>query len=174
MVLSCSSKYAKRLYASACQWRTIGYRKSNIYEFKQMLGLIDKKGNKQYKQIGQLKEKVLEVAKRQINENTDIEFDYRLVKRGRSFEEIEIFVDRKKTQAQLQIDLNKDIGTQKFYNRLLNSGFTEEQAKQISNGTNEAEFDKLLNDLQRNKDVQVKTNSIAYIVGVYKNKRILK
>jgi plasmid replication initiation protein len=44
-VLNCSSKYAKRLYGIACQWRSVGSKRFEIEELKKMLGLIDKKGN---------------------------------------------------------------------------------------------------------------------------------
>lgn len=42
-VLNCSSKYTKRLYTIACQWRSVGTKRFEIQELKQMLGLIDKK-----------------------------------------------------------------------------------------------------------------------------------
>ncbi len=42
--LSCSSKYAKRLYAVACQWRTRGIVTIPIGELKEMLLLKDPKG----------------------------------------------------------------------------------------------------------------------------------
>ncbi|MGV6944454.1 hypothetical protein [Sphingobacterium kyonggiense] len=40
--------------------------------------------------ISQFQEKVLDVAKRQINEHTGISFDYELFKCGRSYEYIQI------------------------------------------------------------------------------------
>ena len=43
-MLNCSSKYAKRLYALACQWRSIGKKRFEISELKKILGLINKKG----------------------------------------------------------------------------------------------------------------------------------
>ena len=67
-VLNCSSKYAKRLYGIACQWRSIGSKRFEIVELKKMLGLIDKKGNEQFERISQFKEYVLDIAKKQINE----------------------------------------------------------------------------------------------------------
>ena len=50
-VLSCTSKYAKRLYAIACQWRTAGSVTFDIIELKRMLGLINKKGEEQFERI---------------------------------------------------------------------------------------------------------------------------
>jgi len=47
-VLNCSSKYAKRLYALACQWRSVGKKRFEISELKKILGLINKKGEEQF------------------------------------------------------------------------------------------------------------------------------
>ena len=38
-VLNCSSKYAKRLYGIACQWRSVGSKRFEIVELKKMLVL---------------------------------------------------------------------------------------------------------------------------------------
>lgn len=172
-VLSCSSKYAKRLYAFACQWRTVGYRKMTIEEFKKMLGLMDNKGFEQYKQIGQFKSFVLDIAKRQINENTDIEFDYRLVKRGRSFQEIEIFVDRRKTQQQMQIDFNQNFDVQKFRTYLQkNTELNPNQIDLIAERETYENFRKEITNAARNHTAFL-DNPTAYIVGIYQNKGIL-
>ena len=121
-VLGCSSKHAKRLYSLACQWRGTGGHTYNIGEFKEILGLKDPKGKEkeQYRQIGQFKEKVLDIAKRQINDNTDIVFDYELLKlRGRSFDTIKLFCGFSKPKLQMEIDFNQDIEKQKKNGELL-------------------------------------------------------
>ena len=105
-VLNCSSKYAKRLYAIACQWRSVGSKRFEIEELKKMLGLIDKKGNEQFVEITAFKKFVLEIAKKQINENTDIEIDFELKKRGRSFHWITLHINSQKFK-QLEIDFNQ-------------------------------------------------------------------
>src|SRR5699024_12770690 len=76
-VLGCTSSYAKRLYMLACQWRAVGKfaKPIPIIELKQMLGLVDRKGQEKYTQISQFKEYVLEIAKQQINEETDTSLD---------------------------------------------------------------------------------------------------
>ena len=115
-VLGCTSKHAKRLYSLACQWRGTGGHTYSIGELKEMLGLKDPKGKEpeQYKQIGQFKEKVLDIAKRQINEHTDIVFDYELLKiRGRSFDTIKLFCGFAKPKLQMEIDFKGDIEQQK-------------------------------------------------------------
>ncbi len=112
-VLNCSSKYAKRLYAIACQWRSVGSKRFEIKELKQMLGLIDKKGNEQYEKISQFQERILDIARQQICENTDIELDYELKKRGRSFHWVTLHINSQKFK-QLEIDFAKPLDVQKF------------------------------------------------------------
>jgi plasmid replication initiation protein len=139
-----------------------------------MLGLIDKKGNEQYKQIGQFKEKVLDVAKEQINANTDIKFDYKLHKKGRSFKVIEIFVDLS-ANLQMEIDFKKPIAEQKDIKYIKSYGLTEKQATQIAEKEKIEDFKALIDELNqkvRNGDLKV-NNSRGYIVGVYKKKGVL-
>lgn len=172
--LNCSSKYAKRLYALCCQWRSVGKKRFEIEELKKMLGLIDNKGNEQFTEITALKTKVLDLAKTQINNRTDISFDYTLIKQGRSFRWIEIFIDTK-IAKQLEINFEESIETQKFASKIMAYGLNQEQAALISQKETEQEFDKLIEDLNtkmRNKTLKIE-NSVGYIVGIYQKKGIL-
>lgn len=93
--LRLGSKYAKRIYSFCSQWNDKG--ETPIYkidEFKKMLSLLDNKGNEQYKQIGEFKRFVLDEAKKQINEHTDLQIDYTLYKRGRSFQSVSFKIKR--------------------------------------------------------------------------------
>lgn len=173
-ILDCSSKYAKRLYAISCQWRSIGTKRFEIKELKQMLGLIDKKGNEQYEKISHFQERVLDVARQQICENTDIELEYELKKRGRSYHWIILHINSQKFR-QLEIDFEKPIATQKFKTKIMAYGLNEEQAEQIALQEKEKDFDILiteLNDKVRSRKLNIK-NSVGYLVGVYQKKGII-
>lgn len=173
-VLNCSSKYAKRLYGLACQWRSVGKKRFEISELKKMLGLINKKGEEQFERVSEFKKKVLDVAKEQINKNTDIQFDYELTKRGRSFHWVTIFVNTQKSKV-LEIDFGKSVAVQKFESKLKAYGFNEEQAEIIAMKEKEENFDSLISDLKdrvRNRKLNVES-PIAYLIGVYQNKGIL-
>ena len=173
-VLNCSSKYAKRLYAIACQWRSVGSKRFEIEELKKMLGLIDKKGNEQFVEITAFKKFVLEIAKKQINENTDIEIDFELKKRGRSFHWITLHINSQKFK-QLEIEFDKSIDIQKFKSKLMAYGFNEEQAELIATQEKEKDFDILITELNekvRSRKLAV-NKSIAYLVGIYQKKEIL-
>lgn len=173
-VLDCSSKYAKRLYAIACQWRSVGSKRFEIKELKQMLGLIDKKGNEQYEKISQFQERVLDLARQQICENTDIELDYELKKRGRTYHWVTLHINSQKFK-QLEIDFAKPVDIQKFKSKIMAYGLNEEQAEIIATKEKEKNFDILITELNekvRNKKLNIK-NSVGYLVGVYQKKEIL-
>ena len=93
---SLSSKYAKRIYQLASQWKDIGETKTFLLsEFKTMLSLKDPKGKEpeQYEKISAFQKYVLDVATAQINEHTDLRINYELIKMGRSYHSIRFFVN---------------------------------------------------------------------------------
>lgn len=176
-VLGCSSKFAKRLYMLACQWRTVGKfpKPILILEVKRMLGLVDKKGNEQFKQIGQFKEYVLDIAKKQINDHTDISFDYELYKKGRSFEFIQIFVDSSKNKPQqMEINFANDLSYQKDLKTVMAYGISEEYAELIVKDgmSNFINFVTGVNKRVQKGEINI-DNAPAYIIGSYQKKGII-
>lgn len=179
-VLSCTSKHAKRLYSLACQWRGTGGHTYSIGELKEMLGLKDPngKGKEQYSEITMFKKQVLDIAKKQINEHTDIVFDYELIKsRGRSFDTIKLFCGFSKPKLQMEIDFNADIEQQKKNGELLQKianikaiGIREDLAelwavkywKQFVEEKNN-----LLDSITKGKVIEDKP---AYLAGIFKKK----
>ena len=176
-VLGCSSKYAKRIYGLACQWRTLGVKEYEIIELKKILGLVDEKGKEQFVEITDFKLKVLEIAKKQINKNTDIEFDYEVFKkyRSRSFNYVKFFINANKFRQQLEIDFKKPIADQKFIRALEKWGFHNNQAEIIATKMKQSEMQLIIDECQdrikRNK--LTIDNSIAYMTKILKNKGIL-
>ena len=176
-VLGCTSSYAKRLYMLACQWRTIGRfpKPIPIVELKQMLGLVDKKGNEQYSEITGFKKKVLDLAKKQINEHTDISFDYELFKRGRSFTHIQIYISMAKDKPkQLEINYNQSVNEQKNIRSIMAYGISEEYAHLIvKDGFDKfIDFVKKVNERAQKGEIKVE-NAPAYIIGAYQKKGVL-
>ena len=100
-VLSLSSKYAKRVYELASQWKDIGHTKSYPLDaFKYMLSLKDPAGKEpeQYVQISALKKFVLDIAVEQINEHTDLKVSYELIKEWRSYQSVKFYVAQHQPQ----------------------------------------------------------------------------
>lgn len=103
--LKLTSKYAKRIYQLASQWKDVGEtRHYELDEFKLMLKLKDPTGKEpeQFQNISQLKARVLDIAVRQINEHTDLQISYQLQKEGRAFTGVRFYV-RKQQPQQLPI-----------------------------------------------------------------------
>ena len=124
-VLSLTSKYAKRIYELASQWKDIGETKTySLDEFKYMLGLKDPNGKEpeQYKQIGHIKQFVLDIAQEQINEHTDLHISYELVKEGRSYQKVRFFVaPQQLEQLPLPFELDSDDAKMQAARRNLDS-----------------------------------------------------
>ena len=179
-VLSCTSKHAKRLYSLACQWRGTGGHTYSIGELKEILGLKDPKGKEpeQYTKVSMFKKQVLDIAKRQINEHTDIVFDYELLKmRGRSFDTIKLFCGFSKPKLQLEIDFKGDIEQQKKNGELLQK-IANIQAIGVRDDLAELwavkywkefvhEKNEMLKAIQSGKEIK---DFPAYLVGVFKKK----
>ena len=173
-LLSCSSKYAKRLYALACQWRSVGFKKMEILELKKMLELVDKKGYEQYENITDFKKNVLDIAKGQINENTDIEFDYKLTKRGRSFHFITLYFNGVKQvkQLELPLDFNQDLEYQRKFKSITAYGISEALAEKWAKKQDAwlAFVESKNATKERALKGEIIENFPAYIVGVMKKK----
>jgi len=177
-VLSCSSKFAKRLYALACQWRTAGTKEMTISDLKEMLYLKDPKGKEkeQFERISEFQSKVLDVAKRQINEQTDIKFDYKLRKRGRSYHYIKLFVNYT-DNPQLQIDFKDPPEFLKKIRAITACGVHEDAARTIA--SNQKHFndftvlhDQMIAGMQ--KGTKIIDDPAIYIVDHFQRKGVLE
>ena len=179
-VLNCNSKYAKRLYGIACQYRNIKFNPMPLDDFKKMLGLIDRKGKDTYENATNLKKYVLDIAKKQINENTDVCFDYKLTKvRSRSYNTIHLYIDSLKPE-QLSLFANDvpkfeySVDVQRKITEIIAIGISEKVAEvwavkywnEYVNAKNE-----MLEDIQKRKK-EIK-DFPAYLVGVFKKKGYL-
>ena len=81
------SSYAGRIYDLLKQYESIGDRTIDILEFRRMLRI-----DNIYTQFSHLKDRVLDVAKKEINSKTDISFDWKPIKEGRKYSKIEFTI----------------------------------------------------------------------------------
>lgn len=175
-VLNCNSKYAKRLYGIACQYRNMKFQPMPLNDFKKMLGLIDKKGNDIYESPSALKTKVLDVAKKQINENTDVRFDYKLTKvRSRSYNTIHLYIDALKPEqlsffASTVPDIKVNPEMQRKIKHIEASGISKAVAEVWAVKYYKefvAEKNSMLEVIKNGKEIK---DFPAYLVGVFKKK----
>jgi len=84
------SKYSRYIYEMLCRWRDTRFMKISVEQLKACLGLIDfKTGKEKYTEFGLFATKILDPAKKDINENTDITFDYTTKKTSRKITGLE-------------------------------------------------------------------------------------
>ena len=108
---SLTSKYAKRIYQIASQWKDKSEtRIYSLHDFKVMLSLKDPKGvePEQYTKVSMLQKFVLDIAVKQINQHTELNISYELKKKGRSFNSIQFSVSQQEPQ-QLPIPFESSI-----------------------------------------------------------------
>lgn len=118
---SLSSKYAKRIYQIASQWKDIGESKIfSLHDFKVMLMLKDPKGKEpeQYTKVSMFQKFVLDIAVTQINKFTDLQISYNLIKKGRSYQSIRFYVNTQ-TPEQLPIPFEKPLEEGRIHNARL-------------------------------------------------------
>lgn len=77
-IFKLSSEYSKRIYTMFKQWEKLGKYEVSVEEWQKLLEVPDS-----LKRYDNFKRKVLEVAKNQINENTDLIVDFKEIKTGR-------------------------------------------------------------------------------------------
>lgn len=100
-VSSLSSAYAIRLYELLIQWRSAGKTPIiELQEFRKKLGVLDN----EYLRMAHLKERVLELSIKQINEHTDICVKYEQHKRGRSISGFSFNFKQKKKDSPPLVD----------------------------------------------------------------------
>jgi plasmid replication initiation protein len=138
--------------------------------------LIDKKGNDTYENASNLKKYVLDIAKKQINENTDVSFDYKLTKvRSRSYNTIHLYIDALKPEqlnlfASTVPNFEHNIETQRKITHIEASGISKAVAEIWAVKYYKefvAEKNAMLEVIKKGKEIK---DFPAYLVGVFKKK----
>ncbi len=112
--INLKSKYAKRIYTMCSQWKDIGETKHlPLIDLKNKLYIIDDNGYDMYKQIVHFKEKVLDIAVKQINEHTELNISYELIKKVRTFTHIKFYINCEKPK-QIHIEFNPQTSDEKL------------------------------------------------------------
>lgn len=77
-IFKLSSEYSKRIYTIFKQWEKLGKYEVKVADWQSILEVP-----KTQLMYGEFKRKVLDIAKKQINENTDLIVDFKEIKTGR-------------------------------------------------------------------------------------------
>jgi len=97
-ILKLNSGYSIRIYELLKQYEKIRKRKFEVDALKDFLGLIGK-----YKRFTNFETYVLKVAKKEINEYTDIDINYEKIKRGRRITHIEFSIQPSVVDEEMKV-----------------------------------------------------------------------
>lgn len=100
-ILYLNSSHAIKLYQLLAQYRTIGERQIMLDDLRSVLGIEEKKI---YRLYGDIKRKILDISKREINAKTDITFSYKPIKPSRKVIGIEFKITPKQKEGTISVD----------------------------------------------------------------------
>ena len=156
-------------------------------ELKQKLGLADK-----YSSIQKFREKVLDVVKKEINEHTDITFDYDLEKEGRAYKYINLYFDYKKqtvietpkkdpSEKSDPFGFNEVISdpdnyeTSIFEETLFSWGIRVKKIAEIENTYSLNSISEAIDETEKADSIgKIKTTKAAFFLGTLANKQIVE
>ncbi len=98
-ILRIPSVHSIRIYELLKQYEKIGHRMFTIEELKHILSIED-----QYKLYGHLKSRIILKAQEDLKKHTDIYFDFKEFKQGRSVHRIKFFIYTNKANTSTQND----------------------------------------------------------------------
>jgi hypothetical protein len=136
-----SSMYAIRIYEMLKKQELLGNRTFFIDELRKKLAIKEH----QYARINAFKQKVLEIAKREINEKTDILVDFKLIKSGRKITAVQFDItpkNHKKAETQLNFSETHNCATNgKYVGEVMAYGFNGKTADRLLSGLQSHEIE---------------------------------
>jgi plasmid replication initiation protein len=109
--LSLRSIYSQRIYELLSRFKDLGTWRVKLVDLRYILKLENK-----YDGYGMFKQKVIEVAQKELAEKTDISFTVEEIKRGKKIEEFVFIINRRNDSSELRIEFNED---EKLFNRMV-------------------------------------------------------
>jgi plasmid replication initiation protein len=91
-IMCLKSIYSIRIYEILKQYEYIRYRIIDIKDLRDICGIT----SEQYKQINDLQRYVLNISQREINQKTDLEISYSMIKKGRKYVSVEFKIKKNK------------------------------------------------------------------------------
>lgn len=142
------SNYAIRFYELIKQYENIGSREIRISDLRFMLCLEDK-----YPLFGNLQQRVIDPAIKEINENTPMSVQYKLRKTGRKYTHIQLKFKQKQVKEPLEHKENYNLTDKQisfFANKLAHDDAFASQYAEV--GEEYADLERRLNRKLRDKD----------------------
>jgi plasmid replication initiation protein len=96
-MVSFTSQYSGRMYEIVKQYVPIGERTFKVDELKGVLGIQ----LNEYKLYGDFKRKILNKSKQEINDNSDLNIDFKEIKEARKVTSIKFYIKQNKVSSEL-------------------------------------------------------------------------
>jgi plasmid replication initiation protein len=172
MALKLKSKYSKRMYEMLSQFKNTGIFKISLQELKERFELIDPKtGKEEYEKFGLFATYVLEVAKKEINEHTEIHVEYSTEKTGRKITHLHFKITSKEVIRELAEPALEDSEVEKLKDRLVTKfKLSKTLAKKIIENIPPREIGKILVAIQFENGASKLRNIGAYATTVFQNR----
>lgn len=126
-IIQLRSSYSIRIYELLKQYEPIKHRSFTLEELRSVLGIEPNK----YKLFGHFKDKVLNVGKKELEEKTDLRFEFEEIKKGRKVTGIKFYIYKNKAKIK-SIALSGDEDYQQMIQEALeNMGVTKLVAESL-------------------------------------------
>ena len=130
--LHLKSIYSRRIFELLLQYLSIGKREISVEKLRDWCGLE----KNEYPLYGDIKKRVIEHAKQEINTKTEYEVHYDEVKNSRKVESLKWTIKKKthfeKLQIEKEIIIKKEFRSEnQMIDRLMGYGFSKNQAKKM-------------------------------------------
>lgn len=165
-VLELKSVYSIRIYELLKQYETIGNREILLDELKEFCGIKEN----QYQKFSHVKERILDVAQREISNKTDLVIDYEEIKTSRKITSINFTIKHnteygltefEKMQKEKEALIRKELRSKNaLIERIMEYGFSRQTARKfleideeqtIENAVKSVEIYRLKNDVKNTK-----------------------
>lgn len=155
-MMQLTSIYAMRFYELLKQYESIGQRKINVEDLREYCGIA----KNEYKRYNDFKKDILERAKKEINEKTDIVIDYQEIKQSRKIVTIEWTIKKKDPHREEKLklaDQQKEFRcSESLIEAIIKYGFGRTTAKHILQKYEEGDIKNAL----RAVDLQIEKNHV--------------
>ena len=131
-LMQLNSIYSVRFYELLKQYELIGQREISVKDFRTYCGIEDC----EYKKYNDFKKNVLERAKKEINEKTDLKIDYAEIKESRKIVAIKWTIKKRNIESEQHLHkvaiLQKELrSAQILIESLMEYGISRQMAKQL-------------------------------------------
>ena len=136
-VMGLQSMYAVRIFELLKQYESLGFREITLSDLRECCGI----SLSHYKKFSHIKEKVLEAAKKEINEKTDLFIRYEGVKTSRKITSIRFSIQKnpeykktafEKSQQEKAITLQREFrSVSALIEKIMEYGFSKQTAKKF-------------------------------------------